>query len=47
MPHWTQQSLRLLPPSYQEKADAPVALVVHMAPEHVLLDSGYQQWMER
>uniref|UniRef100_A0A452G604 Zinc phosphodiesterase ELAC protein 2 n=1 Tax=Capra hircus TaxID=9925 RepID=A0A452G604_CAPHI len=33
--------------SYQEKADAPVALVVHMAPEHVLLDSGYQQWMER
>uniref|UniRef100_A0AC11BTC8 ElaC ribonuclease Z 2 n=1 Tax=Ovis aries TaxID=9940 RepID=A0AC11BTC8_SHEEP len=33
--------------SYQEKADAPVALVVHMAPEHVLLDSRYQQWMER
>ncbi|XP_055432453.1 zinc phosphodiesterase ELAC protein 2 isoform X2 [Bubalus kerabau] len=33
--------------SYQGKADAPVALVVHMAPEHVLLDSRYQQWMER
>ncbi|XP_063484389.1 zinc phosphodiesterase ELAC protein 2 isoform X9 [Symphalangus syndactylus] len=32
---------------YQGKADAPVALVVHMAPESVLLDSRYQQWMER
>ncbi|XP_006863574.1 PREDICTED: zinc phosphodiesterase ELAC protein 2 [Chrysochloris asiatica] len=32
---------------YQGKADAPVALVVHMAPECVLLDSRYQQWMER
>ncbi|PNI58802.1 ELAC2 isoform 14, partial [Pan troglodytes] len=25
----------------------PVALVVHMAPESVLVDSRYQQWMER
>ncbi|XP_031323452.2 zinc phosphodiesterase ELAC protein 2 [Camelus dromedarius] len=33
--------------SYQGKAEAPVALVVHMTPEHVLLDSRYQQWMER
>ncbi|XP_049717038.1 zinc phosphodiesterase ELAC protein 2-like [Elephas maximus indicus] len=32
---------------YQGKADAPVALVVHLAPESVLLDSRYQQWMER
>uniref|UniRef100_A0A2I2ZXP1 Zinc phosphodiesterase ELAC protein 2 n=1 Tax=Gorilla gorilla gorilla TaxID=9595 RepID=A0A2I2ZXP1_GORGO len=32
---------------YQGKADAPVALVVHMAPESVLVDSRYQQWMER
>lgn len=32
---------------YQGKADAPVALVVHMAPECVLMDSRYQQWMER
>lgn len=32
---------------YQGKADAPVALVVHMAPESVLADSRYQQWMER
>ncbi|XP_019497046.1 PREDICTED: zinc phosphodiesterase ELAC protein 2 isoform X1 [Hipposideros armiger] len=32
---------------YQGKADASVALVVHMAPEHVLADSRYQQWMER
>ncbi|KAF5911906.1 hypothetical protein HPG69_015884 [Diceros bicornis minor] len=32
---------------YQGKADAPVALVVHMAPECVLADSRYQQWMER
>lgn len=36
-----------LPPSYQGNAEAPVALVVHMAPESVLLDSRYQQWMER
>lgn len=33
--------------SYQGNAEAPVALVVHMAPESVLLDSRYQQWMER
>ncbi|XP_022416684.1 zinc phosphodiesterase ELAC protein 2 isoform X1 [Delphinapterus leucas] len=33
--------------SFQGKAEAPVALVVHMTPEHVLLDSRYQQWMER
>ncbi|KAL1779395.1 zinc phosphodiesterase ELAC protein 2 [Sigmodon hispidus] len=32
---------------YQEEADAPVALVVHIAPESVLTDSRYQQWMER
>ncbi|XP_023043853.1 zinc phosphodiesterase ELAC protein 2 isoform X2 [Piliocolobus tephrosceles] len=32
---------------YQGNADAPVALVVHMAPESVLVDSRYQQWMER
>ncbi|XP_017520843.1 zinc phosphodiesterase ELAC protein 2 isoform X2 [Manis javanica] len=32
---------------YQGKADAPVALVVHMAPECVLADGRYQQWMER
>uniref|UniRef100_A0A8C0QT45 Zinc phosphodiesterase ELAC protein 2 n=1 Tax=Canis lupus dingo TaxID=286419 RepID=A0A8C0QT45_CANLU len=32
---------------YQGDADAPVALVVHMAPEHVLADPRYQQWMER
>uniref|UniRef100_A0A2K6K0H6 Zinc phosphodiesterase ELAC protein 2 n=1 Tax=Rhinopithecus bieti TaxID=61621 RepID=A0A2K6K0H6_RHIBE len=32
---------------YQGKADTPVALVVHMAPESVLVDSRYQQWMER
>ncbi|XP_058139441.1 zinc phosphodiesterase ELAC protein 2 isoform X2 [Dasypus novemcinctus] len=32
---------------YQGKADDPVALVVHMAPEAVLLDGRYQQWMER
>nr|KAF6455840.1 elaC ribonuclease Z 2 [Rousettus aegyptiacus] len=32
---------------YQGKADATVALVVHMAPECVLADSRYQQWMER
>ncbi|XP_040856910.1 zinc phosphodiesterase ELAC protein 2 isoform X2 [Ochotona curzoniae] len=32
---------------YQGKADAPLALVVHIAPESVLLDSRYQQWMER
>ncbi|KAF6298454.1 elaC ribonuclease Z 2 [Rhinolophus ferrumequinum] len=32
---------------YQGKADAPVALVVHIAPERVLADSRYQQWMER
>ncbi|XP_064127875.1 zinc phosphodiesterase ELAC protein 2-like isoform X3 [Loxodonta africana] len=32
---------------YQGKADAPVALVVHLAPESVFLDSRYQQWMER
>ncbi|XP_008586761.1 PREDICTED: zinc phosphodiesterase ELAC protein 2 [Galeopterus variegatus] len=32
---------------YQGKADAPVALVAHMAPESVLVDSRYQQWMER
>ncbi|MBW01070.1 Zinc phosphodiesterase ELAC protein 2, partial [Eschrichtius robustus] len=33
--------------SFQGRAEAPVALVVHMTPEHVLLDSRYQQWMER
>uniref|UniRef100_A0A8D2AUM7 Zinc phosphodiesterase ELAC protein 2 n=1 Tax=Sciurus vulgaris TaxID=55149 RepID=A0A8D2AUM7_SCIVU len=33
--------------SYQGKTDTPVALVVHIAPESVLLDSRYQQWMER
>ncbi|KAL2765866.1 zinc phosphodiesterase ELAC protein 2 isoform 3 [Daubentonia madagascariensis] len=32
---------------YQGEADAHVALVVHMAPESVLMDSRYQQWMER
>ncbi|XP_004416668.1 PREDICTED: zinc phosphodiesterase ELAC protein 2 isoform X3 [Odobenus rosmarus divergens] len=32
---------------YQGNADAPVALVVHMAPECVLADPRYQQWMER
>nr|XP_027809859.1 zinc phosphodiesterase ELAC protein 2 isoform X1 [Marmota flaviventris] len=32
---------------YQGKDDTPVALVVHIAPESVLLDSRYQQWMER
>lgn len=32
---------------YQGEADAPVALVVHIAPESVLIDSRYQQWMER
>ncbi|VFV27607.1 zinc phosphodiesterase elac protein 2 [Lynx pardinus] len=32
---------------YQGNAEAPVALVVHMAPERVLADSRYQQWMER
>nr|KAF6415581.1 elaC ribonuclease Z 2 [Molossus molossus] len=32
---------------YQGSADAPVALVVHMAPECVLADGRYQQWMER
>ncbi|XP_005399395.1 PREDICTED: zinc phosphodiesterase ELAC protein 2 isoform X1 [Chinchilla lanigera] len=32
---------------YQGETDAPVAVVVHMAPESVLLDSRYQQWMER
>lgn len=32
---------------YQAEADAPVALVVHIAPESVLIDSRYQQWMER
>ncbi|OBS82135.1 hypothetical protein A6R68_23875 [Neotoma lepida] len=31
---------------YQGEADAPVALVVHIAPEPVLTDSRYQQWME-
>lgn len=36
-----------LVPRYQTEADAPVALVVHIAPESVLLDSRYQQWMER
>lgn len=34
-------------PRYQGKADTPVALVAHMAPECVLADSRYQQWMER
>ncbi|XP_059764727.1 zinc phosphodiesterase ELAC protein 2 [Balaenoptera ricei] len=33
--------------SFQGRAEAPVALVVHMTPEHVLLDSRYQQWMGR
>ena len=37
----------LLPCRYQGDADAPVALVVHMAPERVLADPRYQQWMER
>ncbi|XP_037664172.1 zinc phosphodiesterase ELAC protein 2 [Choloepus didactylus] len=32
---------------YQGKAEAPVALVAHLAPEAVLLDGRYQQWMER
>lgn len=32
---------------YQGEADAPVAVVVHIAPESVLTDSRYQQWMER
>ncbi|XP_037350676.1 zinc phosphodiesterase ELAC protein 2 isoform X1 [Talpa occidentalis] len=32
---------------YQGNADTPLALVVHMAPECVLADSRYQQWMER
>ncbi|XP_066120355.1 LOW QUALITY PROTEIN: zinc phosphodiesterase ELAC protein 2 [Saccopteryx bilineata] len=32
---------------YQGEAAAPVALVVHMAPESVLADSRYQQWMQR
>ncbi|XP_035303528.1 zinc phosphodiesterase ELAC protein 2 isoform X3 [Cricetulus griseus] len=32
---------------YQGEADAPVALVVHIAPDSVLTDSRYQQWMER
>ncbi|XP_016078005.1 PREDICTED: zinc phosphodiesterase ELAC protein 2 [Miniopterus natalensis] len=32
---------------YQGSADTPVALVVHMAPECVLADSRYQQWMQR
>lgn len=34
-------------PRYQGEADAPVALVVHIAPDSVLTDSRYQQWMER
>ncbi|XP_010613312.1 zinc phosphodiesterase ELAC protein 2 isoform X1 [Fukomys damarensis] len=32
---------------YQGDANGPVAVVVHMAPESVLMDSRYQQWMER
>ncbi|XP_008853916.1 zinc phosphodiesterase ELAC protein 2 isoform X3 [Nannospalax galili] len=32
---------------YQGDASAPVALVVHIAPESVLMDASYQQWMER
>ncbi|XP_045149398.1 zinc phosphodiesterase ELAC protein 2 isoform X1 [Echinops telfairi] len=32
---------------YQGKGGDAVALVAHMAPESVLLDSRYQQWMER
>ncbi|XP_043819231.1 zinc phosphodiesterase ELAC protein 2 isoform X2 [Dromiciops gliroides] len=33
---------------YQEgKAEAHVAVVVHMTPESILQDSRYQQWMER
>ncbi|XP_049632801.1 zinc phosphodiesterase ELAC protein 2 [Suncus etruscus] len=32
---------------YQGNAETAVALVVHMAPESVLVDSRYQQWMER
>ncbi|XP_012868563.1 PREDICTED: zinc phosphodiesterase ELAC protein 2 [Dipodomys ordii] len=32
---------------YQGNPNTPVALVVHMAPESVLMDSRYQQWMER
>ncbi|XP_039083234.1 zinc phosphodiesterase ELAC protein 2 [Hyaena hyaena] len=32
---------------HQGNAEAPVALVVHMAPERVLADPRYQEWMER
>ncbi|XP_054564963.1 zinc phosphodiesterase ELAC protein 2 isoform X2 [Eptesicus fuscus] len=32
---------------FQGSADAPVALVAHLAPESVLADGRYQQWMER
>ncbi|ELW52432.1 Zinc phosphodiesterase ELAC protein 2 [Tupaia chinensis] len=32
---------------YQGQTETPVALVVHMAPESVLVDGRYQQWMER
>ncbi|XP_054999096.1 zinc phosphodiesterase ELAC protein 2 isoform X2 [Sorex araneus] len=32
---------------YQGKAETTVALVAHMAPESVLADGRYQQWMER
>uniref|UniRef100_A0A7N4P9Q3 Zinc phosphodiesterase ELAC protein 2 n=1 Tax=Sarcophilus harrisii TaxID=9305 RepID=A0A7N4P9Q3_SARHA len=31
----------------EEKAEAHVAVVVHMTPESILKDSRYQQWMER
>lgn len=36
-----------LPSRFQGSADAPVALVAHLAPESVLADGRYQQWMER
>ncbi|KAM6164067.1 zinc phosphodiesterase ELAC protein 2 [Rhynchocyon petersi] len=32
---------------FQGSADAPVALVAHLAPDSVLSDGRYQQWMER
>ncbi|XP_032995487.1 zinc phosphodiesterase ELAC protein 2 isoform X2 [Lacerta agilis] len=33
---------------YQEgKQETPVALVVHITPEHILKDSRYKQWLER
>ncbi|EHB11816.1 Zinc phosphodiesterase ELAC protein 2 [Heterocephalus glaber] len=32
---------------YQGETNGPVTMVVHMAPESVLMDTRYQQWMER